>query len=98
MSSLIVNEGPTIIVIKDKEGYIFGGFAPFSWTFGPSFFGDSRSFLFTLHPKMNLFVATNFNKNYQYLNVGQQTMPNGLGIKIFLSKKVIVKLYISFFL
>ncbi|EEB16004.1 conserved hypothetical protein [Pediculus humanus corporis] len=76
----ITNQGPTIIVIKDKEGHIFGGFAPFSWVLGPNFFGDSRSYLFTLYPKMNMFPSTNFNSNYQYVNINQQTMPNGLGM------------------
>ncbi|KAK6643977.1 hypothetical protein RUM43_000242 [Polyplax serrata] len=79
LSGQILNQGPTLIIIKDKDGYVFGGFAPSSWSLSPIFSGDSRSFLFTLEPKMNLFVATNFNSNYQYMNVGQQTMPNGLG-------------------
>ena len=68
-------------MIKDKEGHVFGGFAPFSWVLGPNFFGDSRSYLFTLYPKMNMFPSTNFNSNYQYVNINQQTMPNGLGMK-----------------
>lgn len=83
----IVNQGPTLLVIKDTNNHIFGGFAPASWSLNPKFVGDSSSFLFTLKPELHVFPASNFNENYQYLNQGQQTLPNGLGktkINIFL--------------
>ena len=31
--------GPTLLVIRDKNGYIFGGFASTSWNIDPNFYG-----------------------------------------------------------
>ena len=36
----ILNRGPTLIVVRDKQGYVFGGFAGESWKFHPQFQGD----------------------------------------------------------
>lgn len=74
----IVNQGPSVIIIEDSNGYIFGGFAPANWSLGPNFFGDQNSFLFTLAPRMRMFPSTGYNNHFQYLNLHQQTMPNGL--------------------
>jgi len=76
----IINQGPTIIAIKDKEGNVFGGFGSDSWKLGPKFFGSTDCFLFNIHPCMNIYDSTPFNQNYQYFNLKQQTMPNGLGM------------------
>lgn len=67
-----------MLIVEDKNGYIFGGFAPANWTVGPNFFGDNTSFLFTLAPRMRIFPSTGYNEHYQYLNLHQQTMANGL--------------------
>lgn len=77
-SGRIVDQGPSIIVVEDKHGYMFGGFAPASWSVGPNFFGDDSSFLFTLAPRMRIFSTSGYNQHFQYLNIHQQTMPNGL--------------------
>ncbi|XP_072374005.1 MTOR-associated protein MEAK7 isoform X2 [Scyliorhinus torazame] len=42
--------------------------------------GDSKCFLFTLQPKLGIYNCTGYNDHYMYLNHGQQTMPNGLGM------------------
>lgn len=39
MLGLIVDKGPTVIIVKDKNGNIFGGFASENWTVGPNFQG-----------------------------------------------------------
>ena len=75
----IVDNGATVIIVEDSNGYIFGSFNPASWTLSPKFAGDESSFLFTLRPKMRCFPSTGYNDHYQYLNLHQQTMPNGLG-------------------
>ncbi|XP_051953502.1 MTOR-associated protein MEAK7-like [Xyrauchen texanus] len=72
--------GPTVLLIKDTKGHIFGGFASQSWEVKPQFQGDSRCFLFTVFPFMRVFTCTGYNNHYMYLNKGQQTMPNGLGM------------------
>ncbi|PNF39974.1 hypothetical protein B7P43_G15965 [Cryptotermes secundus] len=80
MLGLIVDKGPTVIIIKDKNGNVFGGFASENWTVGPNFQGDEKSFLFSLYPEMRVFESTGYNSHYQYLSVQQQTLPNGLGM------------------
>ncbi|XP_038664366.1 MTOR-associated protein MEAK7 [Scyliorhinus canicula] len=42
--------------------------------------GDSKCFLFTLRPQLGIYNCTSYNDHYMYLNHGQQTMPNGLGM------------------
>lgn len=76
----IMDQGPTVIIVEDSNGYIFGGFAPTTWALGPNFIGTEQSFLYTLRPKMRCFPTTGYNDHYQYLNLHQSTMPNGLGM------------------
>ncbi|GLH05942.1 Uncharacterized protein GBIM_11483 [Gryllus bimaculatus] len=76
----ICNQGASLIIVKDKLGHVFGGFAPDSWNVGPSFLGNATSFLFKLEPSLNIYHPTCYNDHYQYLNIQQQTMPNGLGM------------------
>lgn len=71
-------QGATIIIIQDTENHVFGGFASDSWRLGPNFIGNQTSFLFKLEPEIMMFPSTNYNNHYQYLNLHQQTMPNGL--------------------
>ena len=40
--------------------------------------GNSDCFLFTLNPLMSIYHPTGINEHYMYLNVGMQTIPNGL--------------------
>lgn len=40
--------------------------------------GDDTSMLFTISPALRCFGSTGYNNHYQYLNLNQQTMPNGL--------------------
>ncbi|XP_051883923.1 MTOR-associated protein MEAK7 isoform X3 [Pristis pectinata] len=79
-STQILHKGPTLLIVKDSLGYIFGGFASCSWELKPQFQGDSRCFLFTLSPNLGIYTCTGYNDHYMYLNHGQQTMPNGLGM------------------
>lgn len=46
----IIDKGPSVIVIKDVDGYVFGGFASTSWTISPQFGGNS-----TVHVSALLF-------------------------------------------
>ena len=39
MSRMIIDKGPNIIIIKDKTGHKFGGYASRSWKIAPSFQG-----------------------------------------------------------
>ncbi|CAL1687965.1 unnamed protein product [Lasius platythorax] len=78
MLGRIVMQGATIIILQDTDDHVFGGFASDSWRLGPNFIGNQTSFLFKLDPEILTFSSTNYNNHYQYLNLHQQTMPNGL--------------------
>lgn len=79
-SHQILQKGPTLLIVKDTFGYVFGGFASCSWELKPQFQGNSTCFLFTLSPNLGVFTYTGYNDHYMYLNQDQQTMPNGLGM------------------
>ena len=74
----LVGSGPTLLVVQDTGGHVFGGFAAVPWHFGPQFIGNSECFLFSLVPDMAVFTCTGYNTNYMYLQQSAQTMPNGL--------------------
>lgn len=78
MLGKMLDKGPTLFFIEDEDQYIFGGYAPESWALKPQFAGNDTSLLYTLSPAMRCFSATGYNDHYQYLNLNQQTMPNGL--------------------
>ncbi|KAJ8252198.1 hypothetical protein COCON_G00215100 [Conger conger] len=78
--SCCVRRGPTLLLLRDADGHRFGGFASHSWDTKPQFQGDSRCFLFSVFPTMRVYTYTGYNEHYMYLNHGQQTMPNGLGM------------------
>ncbi|MBZ3877536.1 TLD domain-containing protein 1 [Sciurus carolinensis] len=42
--------------------------------------GDDRCFLFSISPSMAVYEHTGYNDHFMYLNCGQQTIPNGLGM------------------
>ncbi|RUP52138.1 TLD-domain-containing protein [Jimgerdemannia flammicorona] len=76
----ILEQGSTLIVIQDKDGNVFGAFAYEEWNMRPKFYGDTKNFLFTVVPELNVFPATTVNANYQYLNFGTKSLPNGIGL------------------
>uniref|UniRef100_A0A8C5SEP1 MTOR-associated protein MEAK7 n=1 Tax=Laticauda laticaudata TaxID=8630 RepID=A0A8C5SEP1_LATLA len=76
----IVSKGPCLLVLKDTDGYTFGGFSSCSWEVKPQFQGNNTCFLFSISPSLAVFTCSGYNNHYMYLNHGQQTMPNGLGM------------------
>ncbi len=40
---LVGSQGPTLIVAKDMDGYVFGAFAAEKWQFGPKFKGENTA-------------------------------------------------------
>lgn len=80
MMAGLMKRGPTLLLLKDTKGHVFGGFASHSWEVKPQFQGDSRCFLFTVSPKLRVYTGTGYNQHFMYLNQNQQTMPNGLGM------------------
>lgn len=68
MTSKIFYKGPTILVVKDTQGNIFGAHASTSWidTQG-GWVGNGESFIFSISPKMAIFHSTGKDENYQML-------------------------------
>ncbi|XP_061355170.1 uncharacterized protein LOC133299700 isoform X2 [Gastrolobium bilobum] len=60
------HEGPTVLIIKDKEGYIYGGYASQPWERHADFYGDMKCYLFQLNPKASIFRPTGANSNLQW--------------------------------
>ncbi|ORX86745.1 TLD-domain-containing protein [Anaeromyces robustus] len=79
-SNCIEDQGSTIVIVRDKNDNVFGGFASHEWELKPKFYGDNRSFLFTLRPEINIYKATEINDHYQYFNDQSKSFPNGLGM------------------
>lgn len=73
--------GPTVLVIKDKEGCIYGGYASQPWERHSDFYGDMKCFLFQLYPKASIFRPTGANANIQWcaVNFSSENIPNGIG-------------------
>lgn len=80
MLTQVVCQGPSILLVRDKDGYVFGGFASEAWNPSTKFSGTADSFVFTLVPRMGIYLATGYNSNFMYLAVNQQTFPNGMGL------------------
>ncbi|XP_023539020.1 TLD domain-containing protein 1 isoform X1 [Cucurbita pepo subsp. pepo] len=73
--------GPTVLIVKDKEGYIYGGYASQAWERHGDFYGDLKSFLFQLYPKASIYKPTGANNNLQWcaVNFSSDSIPNGIG-------------------
>jgi len=69
MMSKICYKGPTIIIIKDTDGNMFGAHASTSWcdTEG-GWVGNGECFLFSIQPKMAIFHSTGKDENLQMLS------------------------------
>ncbi|KAA0043840.1 hypothetical protein IC582_009245 [Cucumis melo] len=78
----ITNDGgPTVLIVKDKDGYIYGGYASQAWERHGDFYGDLKSFLFQLYPKAAIFKPTGANNHIQWcaVNFSSDSIPNGIG-------------------
>lgn len=73
----VLYKGSTVLIIKDKDDYVFGGFSHEDWELKPKFYGDRKNFLFSVRPKLRFYPVTGYNDNFQYLNFGTKTLPNG---------------------
>ena len=75
---LTTKRAPCLLVIRDKAGATFGGFASEPLVVSPQFGGGYGSFLFTLAPSQTLHKASGDSPNLVYLNAGMEQLPNGL--------------------
>lgn len=47
-------KGPTVVIVKSIEGWIFGGYANTSWRSSGEYYGSGNCFLFTLTNPHNI--------------------------------------------
>ena len=60
------NKGPTVTVLQDKNGYIFGVFIAESWHKSTSHFGNGETFVFKLEPEVKIFRWFEDNDYFAY--------------------------------
>eukprot|EP00475_Leptophrys_vorax_P037260 TRINITY_DN6399_c0_g2_i1.p2 TRINITY_DN6399_c0_g2~~TRINITY_DN6399_c0_g2_i1.p2 ORF type:complete len:410 (-),score=99.88 TRINITY_DN6399_c0_g2_i1:1255-2484(-) len=51
----------TVLVIRDTEGYVFGAFVPERWQISSTQFGNGETFVFSVHPKLQIYPWTRAN-------------------------------------
>ncbi|XP_052172864.1 uncharacterized protein LOC127788521 isoform X4 [Diospyros lotus] len=81
LGNILNDKGPTVLIVKDKEGYVYGGCASQPWERHADFYGDMKSFLFQLYPTASIFRPTGANNNLQWcaVNFSSENIPNGIG-------------------
>ncbi|OWZ21494.1 hypothetical protein PHMEG_0003952 [Phytophthora megakarya] len=83
LSSLIHRySGPTLTVIRDTQGAVFGMFCDTEWKESSRYYGGNGCFLFRLAPDINIYrvSASGADENYMYLNSKGFALPRGLGM------------------
>ncbi|CAK9294694.1 unnamed protein product [Gordionus sp. m RMFG-2023] len=75
----ITYAGPCILIVQEKNGNVFGGFASRTLFPKSQFQGSESSYLFSLKPHIRIYHADGNNGNYVYININQQTLPNCFG-------------------
>lgn len=75
----ICNRGPTVVLIKDKQGALFGGYALDAWAKNGRFYGAFGSFVFALLPATTIWRPTGINTNFLWCGQNFDALPNGLG-------------------
>jgi hypothetical protein len=79
MGRLAGCQTPSLLLVRDSEGHVFGGYAAEPWAKSGSFFGDHSSFVFRLLPHLEIFRATGYNDNFQWCGAGFRELPSGIG-------------------
>ena len=54
--SRLQDSGPSLLVVLDTNGHLFGGYAPLPWHISSHYFGTGEAFLFSAHPQVLLLV------------------------------------------
>ncbi|GJN13743.1 hypothetical protein PR202_gb00484 [Eleusine coracana subsp. coracana] len=74
-------DAQTVLIVKDTEGSVYGGYASQPWERHSDFYGDMKTFLFKLYPQASIFRPTGANRNLQWcaINFSSDNIPNGIG-------------------
>lgn len=71
--------GPSVMVIQDQTGCVFGGFASEFWRPEKGYFGTGESFVFTFHPHYRRFAWRGAETNSFFLYADQKGLGMGGG-------------------
>ncbi|CAK0746161.1 hypothetical protein CVIRNUC_001671 [Coccomyxa viridis] len=72
-------KGPAMVLVWDKKGHLFGGYAAEGWSKHGQFYGSALSFIFSLAPAVARFRASGANDNMLWCGQGFSQLPNGIG-------------------
>jgi len=73
--------GPTILLIRDTGGAVFGGLAPSQWRANNEMYGEGEGFVFRLAPDFRIYPArVGGNGSFMYLNLKGFSLPHGMGL------------------
>eukprot|EP01027_Heterolobosea_sp_BB2_P014823 GEZU01021266.1.p2 GENE.GEZU01021266.1~~GEZU01021266.1.p2 ORF type:complete len:147 (+),score=31.58 GEZU01021266.1:140-580(+) len=62
--------GPTLIIVQDMDGTIFGGFASESWQISAKYYGTGEAFLFTF--KDGEYKAYHWTRQNEYFQLSKE--------------------------
>lgn len=57
-------KAPTVLVVRDTDGHVFGGYASEAWHVSRAFFGTGESFLFSILPNFAVYTWTGADDYY----------------------------------
>ena len=63
--SRLHESGPSLLVVLDTDGHLFGGYAPLAWHVSSHYFGTGEAFLFSAHPQWRVYPWSGANTLYQ---------------------------------
>lgn len=70
---------PTLLLLRDGDGCLFGGVAHAPWRRSGSFFGDYANKLVSFLPAACIYPASGINSNLQWCGSNFEQLPNGVG-------------------
>ncbi|KAI9472206.1 MAG: TLD-domain-containing protein [Benjaminiella poitrasii] len=77
----MVGQGATLVLVKAKDGSIFGGYADEAWQYANTgWYGNASNFLFRLKESYGAWEGGHQNDHFQYLCWGKKSLPNGFGM------------------
>ena len=73
-----------ILLIKDSNGFIFGGFTATPWKVSPGYVGTGENFLFSLEPEFKVYGWTEVNMYFMLVNEDSFALGGGGEFGIYL--------------
>lgn len=73
------NRGPSVMLVEDSEGFVFGAFVSESWEVRKGFYGTGESLLFTLFPAFNVYSWSGLNDYFMFAREDQMAIGGGGG-------------------